>query len=89
MLLNSALASPMLQYRGPFVLGLPAPALFDVRLMQKDMLLAMELGRASGVPLPSSAVANEFLTAARGSGLAEEDFAAVFRVLERMAGAAE
>jgi len=85
-LTHSAIASPMVQYRGPMVLGLPDEAWFDVNMMQKDMLLALDLGRQLDVPLPTTAVANEFLTAARGMGLAKEDFAVVFKVLARMSG---
>jgi len=85
-LTNSAIASPMIKYRGPFVLKLPEEAWFNVNMMQKDMLLALELGRKLDVPMPSTAVANEFLTAARGMGLVEEDFAVVFDVLAHMSG---
>jgi 3-hydroxyisobutyrate dehydrogenase-like beta-hydroxyacid dehydrogenase len=83
---HSAIASPMVQYRGPFVLKQPDEAWFDVNMMQKDMLLAMELGRQLNVPLPTTAVANEFLTAARGMGYEKRDFAVVFDVLARMSG---
>jgi 3-hydroxyisobutyrate dehydrogenase-like beta-hydroxyacid dehydrogenase len=76
----------MVKYRGPFVLQLPAEAWFNVNMMQKDMLLALELGRALDVPMPTTAVTNEFLTAARGMGLVEEDFAVVFDVLATMSG---
>jgi 3-hydroxyisobutyrate dehydrogenase-like beta-hydroxyacid dehydrogenase len=85
-LLNSVLASPMLQYRGPFVLKMPDEAWFNVNMMQKDMQLALELGRKVDVPLPTAALANEYLTAARAMGLAEQDFAIVFKVLERLSG---
>ena len=85
-LTHSAVASPMVQYRGPFVLKLPDEAWFNVNMMQKDMLLALELGRQVDVPLPTTAVANEFLTAARAMGLVEEDFAVVFDVLAHMSG---
>jgi len=85
-LVNSAVASPMIQYRGPFVLQLPEEAWFDVNMMQKDMLLALEAGRQHDLPLPTTAAANEFLTAARAMGFAKEDFAVVFRVLASMAG---
>ena len=85
-LLNSVIASPMVKYRGPFVLGLPQEALFDVNMMQKDLLLALEMGRELDVPLPTTAVTNEMLTAARGMGLAEQDFAVVFEVLARLSG---
>jgi 3-hydroxyisobutyrate dehydrogenase-like beta-hydroxyacid dehydrogenase len=86
-LLNSVIASPMIKYRGPFVLGMPEEAWFDVNMMQKDMLLALEAGRQLDVPLPTTAVTNEFLSAARGMGLERQDFAVLFEVLARMAGA--
>ncbi len=73
-LTHSAVASPMIQYRGPFVLQQPEEAWFDVNMMQKDMVLAMDLGRQLEVPLPTTAVSNEILTAARGMGLDEIRF---------------
>jgi 3-hydroxyisobutyrate dehydrogenase-like beta-hydroxyacid dehydrogenase len=85
-LFNSVIASPMVKYRGPFVLKMPEEALFDVNMMQKDLLLALEMGRQLDVPLPTTAITNQFLTAARGMGLADKDFAIVFEVLARMAG---
>ena len=88
-LTNSAVASPMIKYRGPFVLSMPAEAWFDVNMMQKDMMLALDMGRALDVPLPTTAVSNEFLTAARGMGFAKQDFAVVFEVLARMSGVAK
>jgi 3-hydroxyisobutyrate dehydrogenase-like beta-hydroxyacid dehydrogenase len=85
-LINSAVASPMIKYRGPFVLQLPPEAWFNVNMMQKDMLLALELGRQVDVPMPTAAISNEFLTAARAMGLVEQDFAVVFDVLAHMSG---
>jgi 3-hydroxyisobutyrate dehydrogenase-like beta-hydroxyacid dehydrogenase len=85
-LVHSVIASPMIQYRGPFVLQMPDEAWFDVNMMQKDMLLALELGRQTDVPLPTTAAANEMLTAARGMGFAKQDFAVVFKALAQMAG---
>ncbi len=86
-LLNSVIASPMVAYRGPFVLKMPDEAWFDVNMMQKDLLLALEMGRGLNVPLPTTAVTNEMLTAARGMGLDEKDFAILFEVLARLSGA--
>ena len=85
-MVHSAIASPMVQYRGPFVLQQPPEAWFDVNMMQKDMLLAMDMGRQLNVPLPTTAISNEFLTAARGMGMEKKDFACVFDVLARMSG---
>lgn len=83
-LLNSVLASPALKYRFPFVLEPPQEPLFDVDMMQKDVLLALEAGRELGVPLPTTAITSEYLTAARGMGLAGEDFAIIHQVLRRI-----
>jgi 3-hydroxyisobutyrate dehydrogenase len=88
-LTNSVIGSPMVKYRGPFVLQMPEEAWFNVNMMQKDMNLALELGRQLDVPLPTTAVTNEFLTAARGMGLEEQDFAILFKVLAKMAGVQE
>lgn len=88
-LLNSVIASPMVKYRGPFVLNMPDEAWFNVNMMQKDMSLALEMGRELDVPLPTTAVTNELLTAARGMGLAEQDFAILFEVLARMSGVSQ
>ena len=85
-MLNSVIASPALKYRTPFVLNMPDEAWFNVNMMQKDMLLALEMGRELNVPMPTTSISNEFLTAARAMGLAEKDFAIVYKVLARMAG---
>lgn len=84
--LNSVIASPMVQYRGPFVLGLLEEARFAVNIMQKDLLLALEMGRELDVPLPPVVVTNEMLTAARDMGPAAQDCAVVCQVLARIAG---
>jgi len=85
-LFNSVIASPMIKYRGPFVLDMPEEAWFNVNMMQKDMNLALELGRHLNVPMPTTAITNEILTAARGMGMEEKDFAIIFEVLAKMSG---
>lgn len=85
-MLNSAIASPMLKYRAPFVLQQPDEAWFNVNMMQKDMLLALEVGRDLDVPLPLVSTSNEYLTAARALGLEQQDFAVVYEVLAKIAG---
>src|SRR5437879_2766178 len=85
-LLHSVVASPMLRYRGPFVLEQPDEAWFDVNMMQKDLLVALEMGRQLDVPLPTTSITNQMLTAARALGFEKKDFAALFDALVRMAG---
>jgi 3-hydroxyisobutyrate dehydrogenase-like beta-hydroxyacid dehydrogenase len=88
-MLQSVVSSPVLNYRGPFILEgrMPEEALADVTLQQKDMLLALELGRKLGSPLPLTAAANEMLNACRGLGLGHHDFVVVHRVYRELAGA--
>jgi 3-hydroxyisobutyrate dehydrogenase-like beta-hydroxyacid dehydrogenase len=86
-LLKSVVASPMLRYRGPFVLGaMPREAWFNVGMMQKDLQLALDQGHASGVTLPTTALTQEWLSTARGVGLGARDFATVFDVLADLSG---
>jgi 3-hydroxyisobutyrate dehydrogenase-like beta-hydroxyacid dehydrogenase len=83
-LLKSVIASPMVKYRGPFVLGMPEEALFDVDMIQKDLRLALDMARASGVALPSVSLTHELMTAAKGLGLEKYDFAVVFDVIANL-----
>jgi 3-hydroxyisobutyrate dehydrogenase-like beta-hydroxyacid dehydrogenase len=85
-LLHSVVASPALKYRIPLIQNPPDEPLFDVTMMQKDLQLALELGRELAVPMPTAALSNEWLTAARGMGLSQQDFAALFQVLARLSG---
>jgi 3-hydroxyisobutyrate dehydrogenase-like beta-hydroxyacid dehydrogenase len=88
-LMKSVIASPMVKYRGPFVLGrMPREAWFHVPMIQKDLQLALDQGRAVGVPLPTTALTQEFLSMARGLGLGDHDFAVVFDVLAGLSGLA-
>ena len=88
-LLNSVVASPALKYRAPLILDPPPEPLFDVNMIQKDLLLALEMGQRLGVPLPTSATANQWLNAARGMNLADQDFAVLYQVLARLSGIEE
>jgi len=86
--LKSVVASPVLNYRAPLILeGHLSDATYgNVNLQQKDMLLALDLGRKMGVPVPLGAAANEMLNACRGLGLAHHDFVTVYEVYRRLGG---
>ena len=81
-------ASPVLGYRGPFILAgkMPAVPLADVTLQQKDMLLALEQGRKLGSPVPLAAAANEMMNACRGLGIDHRDFVTAHEVYRRLGG---
>jgi 3-hydroxyisobutyrate dehydrogenase-like beta-hydroxyacid dehydrogenase len=83
-LLNSVAASTHSKYRAPFIHKMPEEVWFSVNMMQKDLLLALELGREVGVSMPTVAYANELLTTARALGYGAHDFAALFFVVEQM-----
>jgi 3-hydroxyisobutyrate dehydrogenase-like beta-hydroxyacid dehydrogenase len=86
-MLKSVVASPVMGYRGPFILEMPETPLADVTLQQKDMILALEVARRQGSPAPLGAVANELLNACRGLGIDHRDFVTVFDVYRMMGGA--
>lgn len=85
-LLNGVIASPHMKYRAPFILESPDHAWFDVDMIQKDLELALDLGKSVGVSLPETAVAQQMMTVARGFGYGKEDFSVVFHALAKMAG---
>ena len=87
-ILKSVAASPVLGYRGPFILEgkMPEIPLADVTLQQKDMLLALNLGRRLGSPVPLAAAANEMMNACRGLGIDGNDFVVAHQVYRRLGG---
>jgi 3-hydroxyisobutyrate dehydrogenase-like beta-hydroxyacid dehydrogenase len=87
-ILKSVAASPVLGYRGPFILEgkMPDVPLADVTLQQKDMLLALDLGRKLGSPVPLAAAANEMMNACRGLGIDHRDFVTAHEVYRRLGG---
>ena len=89
-ILKSVAASPVIGYRGPFILegNMPAKPLADVTLQQKDMLLALDLARRLGQPVPLAAAANEMMNACRGLGIDHNDFVVAFEAYRKLGGAA-
>jgi len=85
-MLNSVVASPVMGYRGPFILDMPDKPLANVTLQQKDALLALELAREMGQPTPLMAAANELLNACRGLGIDHRDFVTVYDVYCHLGG---
>ena len=87
-MLNSVAASPVLGYRGPFILEgkMPEVPLADVNLQQKDMVLVLELGRKLGSPVPLAAAANEMVNACRGLGIDHRDFVTAHEVYRILGG---
>ena len=62
------------------------PAAFTLRLMQKDLWLALSLANDLQVPMPATAAAHGMVLAANATGKAAHDFAAVALLMEELAG---
>lgn len=88
-LLNSVIASPSMKYRAPFIFNMPEEVWFDVDMMVKDTLLALELGEALGIPLRTAQLTYEVLKEAQAMGYGKEDFAVLFNVVAHAAGMTE
>lgn len=87
-ILDSVAASPVLSYRGPFILegNMPDKPLADVPLQQKDMTLVLEQARLLASPAPLAAIANDLMNASRGMGFGHQDFVTAHRAYRRMGG---
>lgn len=83
-LLNSVAASTAMKYRAPFILNMPKEVWFSIAMMQKDIRLALELGEELGVPLRTAELVNAMLIKAKEMGYGDEDFAALFKVVEQL-----
>lgn len=83
---HSPIGSPTLQARAPLMLDLPETAWFPVRLMHKDIRLALNEAQRAAVTLPSAAAAAGMLARARDLGYAERDIAALYEVLAKVSG---
>jgi 3-hydroxyisobutyrate dehydrogenase len=78
--------SAMLELKAPAMRSHDYTTLFKLEHMLKDVRLCLEEGQAAGVPFTFAALAREILTAGRGRGLGECDFAALIEVLEAESG---
>lgn len=87
-ILNSVAASPVLSYRGPFILDgkMPEKPLADVALQQKDMTLVLEQSRLLASPAPLASAANDMMNASKGMGLGHHDFVVAHRAYKKMNG---
>src|SRR5664279_3107568 len=86
-LTHSAIGSPMLKTRAPLLLQPPGKAWFDVAMMQKDLRLALDTAHHLAVPLPSTAVADELLDAARAHGYQHRDLSVLLQLLSDLTAA--
>ena len=87
-LAQGAAASKMLEVRGPKMVEGRFDPLMKIDLFLKDIRLIVEAGEELGAKLPLTRAMQELYAAALVDGQAKDDLAGVFRLYERMAGAA-
>jgi 3-hydroxyisobutyrate dehydrogenase-like beta-hydroxyacid dehydrogenase len=82
----SAVASPILKAKAVPLAQRDFTPTFTVEQMQKDVGLILDAGAALQAPLPGIALTAQLLQAAAAQGHGGEDYAAVIKVVERLAG---
>ena len=81
---TSPIGSPMLKARVPLLLDLPDDAWFSIRLMRKDISLALAQARRLAVATPAATTASWVFAQADALDLAERDIAAIHNILDEM-----
>lgn len=85
-LMNSRARAGIFEMKGPNILKRDFEAFFPLRLMDKDMRLALETADALQLPLPVVSAVKNVLGQCMSAGQAEEDFSSAVKHLERAAG---
>jgi 3-hydroxyisobutyrate dehydrogenase-like beta-hydroxyacid dehydrogenase len=83
---HSAGNAPLFRFKGPFLMRRDFSTNFSLKLMDKDVKLA--LGEAAGLraDLTAGRAVNDVFSAAMQAGFGEEDFLAIARIIEERAG---
>jgi 3-hydroxyisobutyrate dehydrogenase-like beta-hydroxyacid dehydrogenase len=82
----SMVRSGVVEYKAPFVLRRDFSPNFPLRLMRKDIRLALEAAKEARVKLPGLETVEEIYDLAVEDGHAELDYAATLLLLEKWAG---
>lgn len=86
-IMQSSLArSAIVDFKAPFVFNGDFTPYFPLKLMHKDLELAMETAYAQNVTMPATAAVKEIYGAAKAQGKGDQDYAAVITFLEGVAG---
>lgn len=80
---SSMARSGVLDVKAPVMLKADYTPSFPLRLMHKDLSLALDLGNQIGVPLPAAAAAREVYNSVKGSCQEDLDYAAVMKFWKR------
>lgn len=82
----SMVRSGVVEFKAPFVMKRDFTPNFPMRLMHKDIRLALDAAKEARVKLPALEVVEEIYDVAIEDGLQDEDFAATITLLEKWAG---
>jgi 3-hydroxyisobutyrate dehydrogenase-like beta-hydroxyacid dehydrogenase len=82
----SMVKSGVVEYKAPFVLQRDFSANFPLRLMRKDIRLALDAAKEARVKLPGLETVEEIYDVAVEDGHADLDYAATLMLLEKWAG---
>ncbi|PYQ10686.1 MAG: hypothetical protein DMH00_10350 [Acidobacteria bacterium] len=83
---NSAGDAPLFRYKGPFLLNRDFSTNFSLRLMDKDIKLALGEAEKLGIDLPASRLVNQAFSEAMAAGLGEDDFVSLAKIVETRSG---
>jgi len=83
---STMIRSGVVEYKGPFVLQRDFTANFPLRLMHKDIRLALEAAKEARVKLPALETVEEIYEMASEDGHSDLDYAATLTLLEKWAG---
>ncbi len=76
---SSMARAPVLDVKAPLLLKGEYPPSFPLRLMHKDLGLALDLANQLGIPLPATAAAREIYSSVKGAAKEDLDYAAVMK----------
>jgi 3-hydroxyisobutyrate dehydrogenase-like beta-hydroxyacid dehydrogenase len=82
---GSMARASLTDFKAPFIFKGDFTAYFPLKLMHKDLALALESAYAQNVPMPAAAAVKEVYGAAKAQGKGDLDYAAVVTFLEELA----
>jgi 3-hydroxyisobutyrate dehydrogenase-like beta-hydroxyacid dehydrogenase len=83
---SSMARASLTDFKAPFIFKGDFTPYFPLKLMHKDLELAMEAAYAQNVAMPATAAVKEVYGAAKAKGQGNQDYAAVITFLEEIAG---
>jgi 3-hydroxyisobutyrate dehydrogenase-like beta-hydroxyacid dehydrogenase len=83
---GSAVGSPLTGYKAKLIAGGEYAPAFTVKLMIKDLKLALEAGKQYGARLESTELTKKRLELAAEKGWGEKDFSILTKLLEEESG---